>query len=135
MSATLQTAVQNSVASENIAMKSPGAHRVVTYKPGQEIYAEGDAVNKWYQVVTGAVRVRRLLSDGQRQVVSVHLSGEVFGFEAGSTHGFFAEAIAKTSLAVCERPPMEEHSTEVLDVALRVAPGGGQRQGKLEIQP
>ncbi|MDX0372286.1 cyclic nucleotide-binding domain-containing protein, partial [Sinorhizobium meliloti] len=45
-------------------------HLVATYKPGREIYAQGDLIDKCYQVSTGAVRVYRLLSDGRRQVVS-----------------------------------------------------------------
>ncbi|MGZ2476469.1 hypothetical protein ACVI1N_004824 [Sinorhizobium medicae] len=60
-----------------------GPHLVPTYKAGREIYAQGDLSDKCYQVSTGAVRVYRLLSDGRRQVVSFHLPGEMFGFEAG----------------------------------------------------
>ncbi|RVJ43846.1 cyclic nucleotide-binding domain-containing protein, partial [Sinorhizobium meliloti] len=50
-----------------------GPHLVATYKPGREIYAQGDLNDKCYQVSTGAVRVYHLLSDGRRQVVSFHL--------------------------------------------------------------
>ncbi|MQX60742.1 cyclic nucleotide-binding domain-containing protein, partial [Sinorhizobium meliloti] len=50
-------------------------HLVATYKPGREIYAQGDLNDKCYQVSTGAVRVYHLLSDGRRQVVSFHLPG------------------------------------------------------------
>ncbi|AFL52418.1 CRP/FNR family nitrogen fixation transcriptional regulator [Sinorhizobium fredii] len=96
----------------------PGPHLVSSYKAGRAVYAEGDAIDKCYQVATGAVRVYRLLSDGRRQVVSFHLPGEMFGFEAGSNHRFFAEAITETRLAVFGRRSMHERSQELLDIAL-----------------
>jgi len=95
-----------------------GPHLVATYKPGREIYAQGDLNDKCYQVSIGAVRVYRLLSDGRRQVVSFHLPGEMFGFEAGSNHSFFAEAITETTLAVFGRRHMQERSRELLALAL-----------------
>ncbi|WEX79363.1 helix-turn-helix domain-containing protein (plasmid) [Sinorhizobium numidicum] len=95
-----------------------GPHLVATYRAGREIYAEGDLIEKCYQVSTGAVRIYRLLSDGRRQVVSFHLPGEMFGFEAGSNHSFFAEAITETTLAVFGRRHMQERSRELLALAL-----------------
>ncbi|MFQ6242304.1 helix-turn-helix domain-containing protein [Sinorhizobium meliloti] len=95
-----------------------GPHLVATYKAGREIYAQGDLNDKCYQVTTGAVRVYRLLSDGRRQVVSFLLPGEMFGFEAGSNHSFFAEAITATTLAVFGRRHMQERSRELLALAL-----------------
>ncbi|RVG19342.1 transcriptional regulator [Sinorhizobium meliloti] len=85
---------------------------------GREIYAQGDLNDRCYQVSTGAVRVCRLLSDGRRQVVSFHLPGEMFGFEAGSNHSFFAEAITETTLAVFGRRHIQERSRELLALAL-----------------
>ncbi len=78
----------------------------------------GDLNDKCYQVSTGAVRIYRLLSDGRRQVVSFHLPGEMFGFEAGSNHSFFAEAITETTLAIFGRRNMQERSRELLALAL-----------------
>ncbi|TCN28293.1 helix-turn-helix domain-containing protein [Sinorhizobium americanum] len=119
MYAASQPAVQSFQPSDSATGASiPGPHLVATYKPGREIYAEGDAVEKCYQVATGAVRIYRLLSDGRRQVVSFHLAGEMFGFEAGARHRFFAEAITETRLAVFGRRPMQEYSRELLALAL-----------------
>ncbi|PST20608.1 transcriptional regulator [Mesorhizobium plurifarium] len=98
--------------------QTAGPHLVATYKAGREIYAEGDAIEKCYEVSKGAVRVYRLLSDGRRQVVSFHLPGEMFGFEAGSSHCFFAEAITETTLAVFGRRQMQERSRDLLALAL-----------------
>lgn len=113
-------AKQHSLAqAEHLAQaQASGPYLVAAYKPGREIYAEGDLNDKCYQVSTGAVRVYRLLSDGRRQVVSFHLPGEMFGFEAGSNHSFFAEAITETTLAVFGRRHMQERSRELLALAL-----------------
>ncbi|KWV52343.1 transcriptional regulator [Rhizobium altiplani] len=119
MYATFKPAAQNIIMPENVARPQfPGAHLVVTYKRGRVIYAEGDSVDKCYQVCAGAVRVYGLISDGRRQVVSFHLAGETFGFEAASKHRFFAEAIADTRIIVSARHPIQEHSPELLALAL-----------------
>jgi CRP/FNR family nitrogen fixation transcriptional regulator len=119
MSAVAKFEEQSFAETDNGAgIRIPGPHLVATYKSGREIYAEGDSIDKCYQVAAGAVRVYRLLADGRRQVVSFHLAGEMFGFEAGGKHRFFAEAITETRLAVFGRRPMQEHSRELLEVAL-----------------
>lgn len=80
-------------------------HLVANYKTGREIYAEGDLINKHYWVLTGAVRICRLLSDGRRHVVAFHFPGEMFGLETGSNHSFSAEAIHGNSCRL--RAPKE----------------------------
>ncbi len=71
---------------------------VRTYASGAEIYAQGDRAGELYVVEFGAVRIHRLLADGRRQVIAFHLAGEIFGFEAGSSRSFFAEAINATGV-------------------------------------
>ena len=67
-----------------------------------EIYAQGETAGTIYRIEYGAVRIFRLLADGRRQVVAFHIAGETFGFEAGHTHSFFAEAIVQTGLSTVE---------------------------------
>jgi CRP/FNR family nitrogen fixation transcriptional regulator len=67
-----------------------------TFEAGAQIFAQGDAPGRLYQVVTGTVLVSRLLEDGRRQVVAFHLPGEVFGLEARDRHHFTAEAVGMT---------------------------------------
>jgi CRP/FNR family nitrogen fixation transcriptional regulator len=59
----------------------------------QEIYAQDDAAEYYYQVISGSVRTVRLLADGRRQVSEFLLPAEVFGFDALDRYGFFAEAL------------------------------------------
>ena len=63
------------------------------YPEGAIIYAHGDKAGPLYVVEFGVVRICRLAADGRRQVHAFHFAGEVFGFEAGSEHQFYAESV------------------------------------------
>src|SRR4051794_8906862 len=63
-----------------------------------EIYREGDASDCWYKVQTGAVCTHKILMDGRRQIASIYLPGDAFGFGDGDTQCFTAEALAATTL-------------------------------------
>lgn len=63
-----------------------------------EIYAEGEASGYVYKVLSGVVRVSKLLPDGRRQISAFHLPGEMFGFEADAFHHASAEAVAPTKV-------------------------------------
>ena len=58
-----------------------------------EIYAEGEASGYFYKVLSGVVRISKLLPDGRRQISAFHLPGEMFGFEADAFHHASAEAV------------------------------------------
>jgi CRP/FNR family nitrogen fixation transcriptional regulator len=58
-----------------------------------EIYAEGEPAGHVYKVVSGVVRISKLLPDGRRQISSFHTSGNMFGFEADDLHHASAEAV------------------------------------------
>ncbi len=101
------------------AARAP-AHLAPVFVPaGAEIYAQGEASDRLYQVEFGAVRIYRLFADGRRQISAFHLGGEVFGFEAHATHHFFAEAICATGIRVLRTSPCHnELATELLPAAL-----------------
>ena len=64
-----------------------------SFAKGEELFAEGDAAEYFYKVVSGTVRTCKLLSDGRRQIDAFHLAGDVFGLESGEDHHFTAEAV------------------------------------------
>jgi CRP/FNR family transcriptional regulator, nitrogen fixation regulation protein len=78
-----------------------------TYRKDEEIYGESEPSEYVYQVVRGAVRTYKLLSDGRRQIGAFHLPGDVFGLDAGSTHRLTAEAIADTTVRLVKRRSLE----------------------------
>jgi CRP/FNR family transcriptional regulator, nitrogen fixation regulation protein len=78
-----------------------------SYKKGAEIFGEKEPADYVYQVVTGAVRSYKLLSDGRRQIGAFHLAGDIFGLEIGTDHRFTAEAIVDTTVRLMKRRSLE----------------------------
>lgn len=65
-----------------------------TYYPENSIiYAQGDRAGPLYHVAFGVVRLCRLTADGRRQISAFYFAGEVFGFEVGGEHQFYAESV------------------------------------------
>ena len=78
-----------------------------TYNKGLEIYGENEPADYVYQVLDGAVRSYKLLSDGRRQIGAFHLVGDVFGLENGVFHRFTAEAVIDTTVRLIKRQSLE----------------------------
>ena len=78
----------------------------MSYARNVEIYGEGEPAEYLYKVMSGAVRISKLLDDGRRQVTAFHLAGEIFGLELGKEHRFSAEAISESSILVVKRSAM-----------------------------
>jgi CRP/FNR family nitrogen fixation transcriptional regulator len=77
--------------------------RVLNFVADRRIYAEGDEARSYYKVVSGVARTCQFLSDGRRQIDAFYLPGDVFGFEAGTTHRLSAEAVANCTLIAYRR--------------------------------
>jgi CRP/FNR family transcriptional regulator, nitrogen fixation regulation protein len=73
------------------------------YRKGTEVFGEAEKAEYVYQIISGAVRTYKLLSDGRRQINSFHLRGDMFGLENGSTHRFTAEAVVETGIRIMRR--------------------------------
>ena len=73
------------------------------YNRGAEIFGEEEPAEFVYQVIEGAVRSYKLLSDGRRQINAFHLAGDIFGLENGQTHRFTTEAIVDTTVRLARR--------------------------------
>ncbi|MTV16729.1 MULTISPECIES: helix-turn-helix domain-containing protein [Bradyrhizobium] len=86
------------------------------YRKGTEIYGEKEPAEYVYQVVSGAVRSYKLLSDGRRQIGAFHLAGDIFGLENTELHRFTAEAIVDTNVRLIKRMSLERgaHSDSAL---------------------
>jgi CRP/FNR family transcriptional regulator, nitrogen fixation regulation protein len=101
------------------ALDPAPAQPVSFFPAGAEIYAQGEKAGAFYQVEFGAVRIYRLLADGRRQISAFHLAGETFGFEADSTHHFFAEAINATGVRVLRLATGADMARQLLPLALK----------------
>jgi CRP/FNR family nitrogen fixation transcriptional regulator len=58
-----------------------------------EVYAECDTADCWYKVVSGTVRVCKLLADGRRHVAEFCFSGDCFGIDDNGQRLYSAEAL------------------------------------------
>jgi CRP/FNR family nitrogen fixation transcriptional regulator len=88
-----------------------------TYRKEEEIYGEDEPAEYVYQVIRGAVRSYKLLSDGRRQIGAFHLPGDVFGLESGTSHRLAAEAIVDSTLRLVKRSSLEHASQSDIRVA------------------
>jgi CRP/FNR family nitrogen fixation transcriptional regulator len=91
-----------------------------SYKKDEEIYGEDEPAEYVYQVISGAVRSYKLLSDGRRQIGAFHLPGDVFGLESGATHRLAAEAIIDTTVRLVKRRSLEHAAGSDVNVARRL---------------
>jgi len=85
-----------------LAMRSPAAmpRRPVAepgvrlrFAKGEAIYAEGDEAERFYKIVSGTVRICKVLHDGRRQIEAFLLAGDIVGLERDAEHRFTAEAV------------------------------------------
>lgn len=88
-----------------------------SYRKDEEIYGEGEPAEYVYQVIRGAVRTYKLLSDGRRQIGAFHLAGDVFGLDPGSSHRLTAEAITDTTVRLVKRRSLEAAAGSNVKVA------------------
>lgn len=86
----------------------------------RRIYAEGDAATAWYRLLSGTVRVFRVLADGRRHIGEFVFQGQFFGFEPGRAHAQGAEAvepataIAYSCVAIEQRMAQDHHARRVI---------------------
>lgn len=74
-----------------IALEQIGARR--SFSRDDELYAEGDRSDCWFKVVSGTVRVTKLMSDGRRHIAEFCFAGDCFGLDSGDQRLFSAEAV------------------------------------------
>ena len=75
----------------------------VTAQRDEAIFWEGDAADHCYKIVTGAVRISKVLPDGRRQIADFFVAGDLIGFEPGTSYDFTAEAVVDSVLLKCPR--------------------------------
>ncbi len=92
-----------------------------TFGRDQEVFGEGAVADSVYKVVTGAVRLFKVLADGRRQISEFYLPGDVFGIEAGAERRATAEALCETTVIVARRSSLESEGNGAQLWALALA--------------
>jgi CRP/FNR family transcriptional regulator, nitrogen fixation regulation protein len=87
------------------------------YTRNEVVFSEGDDAEFVYRVLSGAVRIYRLLADGRRQIDAFCLPGDLFGLELGSTHRLSAEAVVGCELIAPPRQTVVRHMAQSNDFA------------------
>ncbi|KAA5607286.1 helix-turn-helix domain-containing protein [Roseospira marina] len=71
------------------------------------LFREGDTGVAVFNVVSGAVKVYKLMPDGRRQITGFFFRGDMFGFCLDGDYAYTAEAV--TPLSVCRLPMQRLH--------------------------
>lgn len=91
-----------------------GAARL-TFRTGEEIYAQDEKADLIYRLVGGAVRTSFLLADGRRQIGDFYYPGDVIGVETGEVHRFSAEALGPCEVLALRRAGSAAYDAGRLD--------------------
>ncbi len=70
------------------------------FAAGDTVFFEGDPADNLYNLVSGCVRLSKLLPDGRRQVTGFLFPGNFLGLAYVNSYAFTAEAI--TNVSVCQ---------------------------------
>lgn len=70
----------------------------VSVQRDREIHGQGDQASCCYRIVSGCVRMVKLMEDGRRQVGEFLMAGDLLGFTDLETYDFAAEAVTDVVL-------------------------------------
>lgn len=91
--------------SEADSFRAPGT--VQHFSQDRQIFADGEAADHFYRVVSGVVRACKYLSDGRRQIEAFYVAGDMFGLEANSHYSLTAEAVNDATVVSYRRKAVE----------------------------
>ena len=80
------------------------------------IFSEGDDAEYSYRVMTGAVRLSKMMPDGRRQIAEFALPGDFFGINWLDDHALTAEALTDVTLICYGRGRLERLGDENREV-------------------
>jgi CRP/FNR family transcriptional regulator, nitrogen fixation regulation protein len=78
-----------------------------SYAKDVEIYRQSEPADRVFEVIHGAVRSFKVLSDGRRQIFAFYLPNDIFGLESGPNYRFTSEAVVDTAVRVVRRHSLE----------------------------
>lgn len=100
----------------NAALANPQAlatmGTVSNFDRNATIFHEGDTAENSYKVVSGAVRLSKMMSDGRRQVAEFALPGDFIGLDWLDEHAMTAEALTDVTLIGYSRGRLERLGDE-----------------------
>ena len=73
----------------------------------ESLFCEGDPADAVFVVVSGTVRLSKMLADGRRQIIGFHEAGDLIGFALSQEHSYSAEAVTSARLRRVSRTKLE----------------------------
>jgi CRP/FNR family transcriptional regulator, nitrogen fixation regulation protein len=115
--------VQSSIArsgrlDELVALEQLGTRR--SFAHDAEIYAEGDRADCWFKVISGTVRICKLMADGRRHIAEFFYAGDCFGLDGVDERAFAAEAVSEVTVMRFTRAATEQLIYERPELARRL---------------
>ena len=92
----------------------------VSVQRDREVLAQGDQATWCYRVVSGCVRMVKLMEDGRRQVGEFLMAGDLLGFDALDTYDFAAEAVTDVVVRRYPRRAVDSLAESNLALARRL---------------
>jgi CRP/FNR family transcriptional regulator len=89
-------------------------------QPGETLFTEGDDAQGVYEVVSGMLRLYKLLPDGRRQITGFLSAGQILGLAPEGIHVYSAEAITPVTLCRYARNGLDRLIDEVPGLARRL---------------
>jgi CRP-like cAMP-binding protein len=97
MYVTLQDQKHDRVCATKLSTQAAGLPST-RLSSGTHVFHDGDRVDYIYQVVSGVVRLTRLLEDGRRQIIAFGFPGDVVGFPSEGHHHTDCETLTSVEL-------------------------------------
>ncbi len=92
-------------------------HRVA---PGTILFSEGDEADGVYEVVSGTLRLYKVLIDGRRQIIGFVSGGQLLGLAPQRHYLCTAEAVTPLTVRRYQRPAFERRIDEEPGLARRL---------------
>lgn len=89
---------------------------VQRFSRNETIFNEGDEARFTYRVMSGAVRLCKILPDGRRQIADFVLPGDFFGLEASVEYDLTAESLADVVVVRYLKSQLDQLGDERADV-------------------
>ena len=94
--------------------------RHVHFPAKTQLFEQGQHADHVYNVVTGTVRLFKLLSDGRRQIVGFALPGDFLGLSLTDTNAYGAEIIADADMCQFDRAQFSQFAEENVSLLQRL---------------
>ncbi len=89
---------------------------IAHFERNNTLFSEGDAAEYSYRVVSGAVRLSKMMSDGRRQIAEFALPGDFIGINWRDEHAMTAEALNDVSVVAYAKGRLDRLSDESREI-------------------